>query len=376
MKINAALLEAHGHQRPYDTSRPLSIEEVELAPPGPTEVLVALEAAGICHSDLSVIDGTRPRPVPMVLGHEGAGRVVEVGAAVAEKVDGVRVGDRVVMTFLPRCGRCPGCATEGIRPCVPGSASNAEGTLLAGGRRLAWQPEAQLGLTPVHHHLGVSAFATYAVVDARSLVVVEDDIPPAVAALLGCAVLTGGGAVLNAGRPKPGERLAVVGLGGVGMSAVLTAAGLGDVSVTGIDPVAAKRDQARHLGAHAEAAPEAAEMGAFDVVIEAAGSARAFETAYRLLAPGGRLVTVGLPAPDATATIAPLDLVAGGRSIIGSYLGSAVPARDIPTFARRWREGRLRVEELISHELPLAEINLGMERLAAGQALRQIVRFP
>ena len=298
MKITAALLADHGHQRPYDLSRPLSIEEVELAPPGPTEVLVALEAAGICHSDLSVIDGTRPRPVPMVLGHEGAGRVVEVGAAVAEKVDGVRVGDRVVMTFLPRCGRCPGCATEGIRPCVPGSASNAEGTLLAGGRRLAWQPEAQLGLTPVHHHLGVSAFATYAVVDAR------------------------------------------------------------------------------HLGAHAEAAPEAAEMGAFDVVIEAAGSARAFETAYRLLAPGGRLVTVGLPAPDATATIAPLDLVAGGRSIIGSYLGSAVPARDIPRFARRWREGRLRVEELISHELPLAEINLGMERLAAGQALRQIVRFP
>ena len=180
----------------------------------------------------------------------------------------------------------------------------------------------------------------------------------------------------RARRPKPGERLAVVGLGGVGMSAVLTAAGLGDVSVTGIDPVAAKRDQARHLGAHAEAAPEAAEMGAFDVVIEAAGSARAFETAYRLLAPGGRLVTVGLPTPDATATIAPLDLVAGGRSIIGSYLGSAVPARDIPRFARRWREGRLRVEELISHELPLAEINLGMERLAAGQALRQIVRFP
>jgi len=365
MKIRGAVLTEIGKPGPYAVTRPLVITDLDLAPPGPTEVLVEVDAAGLCHSDLSVVDGNRVRPVPMLLGHEGSGIALEVGRA----VEGIAPGDRVVMTFLPRCGDCAGCATDGIRPCVPGSARNGAGEMLTGGRRLS------LDGAPVNHHLGVSAFATHAVLDARSLVVVEPDVPPTVAALLGCAVLTGGGALLNAGRPRPGERVAVVGLGGVGMAALLTGAGLDDVEVTGIDLVASKRDLGSDLGAHASMAPEEAPDAGFDVVIEAAGSGRAFETAYRLLAPGGRMVTVGLPAPDATATITPLDLVAGGRTIVGSYLGSAVPARDVPRFAQLWREGRLPVERLVSHELGLDDVNAGMDRLARGEAVRQIVRF-
>jgi len=328
-------------------------------------VLVQLEAAGLCHSDLSVVDGSRVRPVPMLLGHEGAGRVLEVGSGVRD----VAVGDRVVLTFLPRCGECAGCATDGVRPCVPGSASNGAGELLGGGRRLSSSGQ------PVHHHLGVSAFATHAVVDERSLVVLPDDVPSDVAALLGCAVLTGGGAVRNASRVRAGERIAVVGLGGVGMAALLVALGLDDVEVAAVDPVEAKRDAALALGAAGACEPEAGEVGAFDVVIEAAGSARAFETAYRMLGPGGRLVTVGLPAPDAMATIAPLDLVAGGRSIIGSYLGSAVPRRDIPVFVEMWRAGRLPVERLVSHHIGLDDLNAGLDRLASGAAIRQVITF-
>lgn len=365
MRIRGAVLREVGQPSPYAASAPLRVVELDLAPPGPGEVLVQLEAAGLCHSDLSVVDGSRVRPVPMLLGHEGAGRVLEVGSGVRD----VAVGDRVVLTFLPRCGECAGCATDGVRPCVPGSASNGAGELLGGGRRLSSSGQ------PVHHHLGVSAFATHAVVDERSLVVLPDDVPSDVAALLGCAVLTGGGAVRNASRVRAGERIAVVGLGGVGMAALLVALGLDDVEVAAVDPVEAKRDAALALGAAGACEPEAAEVGAFDVVIEAAGSARAFETAYRMLGPGGRLVTVGLPAPGAMATIAPLDLVAGGRSIIGSYLGSAVPRRDIPVFVEMWRAGRLPVERLVSHHIGLDDLNAGLDRLASGAAIRQVITF-
>ena len=189
-----------------------------------------IAAAGVCHSDLSVVDGNRARPVPMLLGHEASGHVTALGPGVTD----LAIGQRVVMTFLPRCGRCPGCATGGRMPCGPGSASNAAGELLGGGRRLTRD-----GI-PVHHHLGVSAFATHAVVDTRSLVVVDDDVPPDVAAVLGCAVLTGGGALLNAAPPDPGQSVMVVGLGGVGMAALITAVAIGRGDVVAVDGVASQ----------------------------------------------------------------------------------------------------------------------------------------
>ena len=229
------------------------------------------------------------------------------------------------MTFLPRCGGCDACATNGLTPCEPGSAANAAGTLMTGGRRLS------RGGDPVHHHLGVSGFATHAVVDRRSVVPVPADVPPEVASLLGCAVLTGGGAVINAGRPKPGQTVVVVGLGGVGMAAVLTALSHDDVRVVGVDQLPEKLDLARTMGAHDAYTPDQAREARLKgaVVIEAVGHPQAVETAVELTAAGGRTVCVGLPRPDARINLSPLGFVAEGRSLIGSYLGSAVPvARD------------------------------------------------
>lgn len=367
MRITGAVLEEVGRPGPWAQTRPLTVSELDLDGPGPGEVLVEMEAAGVCHSDLSVVDGNRVRPVPMLLGHEGSGRVARTGAGVTR----LAVGQRVVMTFLPRCGECPGCATDGRMPCGPGSVSNGAGELLGGGRRLSRDG------TPVHHHLGVSAFATHAVVDARSVVAVEDDVPPEVAAVLGCAVLTGGGALLNAAPPVPGQSVMVVGLGGVGMAALLTALALGCDQVVAVDGLAAKRAQALELGATSALSPDELATGGVrcDVVVEAAGNARAFEAALAATAPGGRTVTVGLPHPDARASVSPLQLVAEARTVIGSYLGSAVPARDIPRFAQWWREGRLPVETLVSSRIGLENVNEAMDELAAGRAVRQLIRF-
>ncbi|MGB8406919.1 MAG: alcohol dehydrogenase catalytic domain-containing protein [Mycobacterium sp.] len=364
MKIRGAVLEQIGSPRPYAQSRPLTVCELNLDEPGAGELLVRIEASGLCHSDLSVVDGNRVRPLPMLLGHEAAGVIEKIGGT-----SDLTVGQRVVMTFLPRCGQCTSCATDGLAPCLPGSAANGAGTLLGGAVRLSRND------TTVLHHLGVSGFATYAVVDRRSVVPVDRDVPAVVASLLGCAVLTGGGAVLNAGRPKPGQTVAIVGMGGVGMAAMLTALAHDDVRVVAVDRFADKLDRATELGAHAAYMPEQTTDLRADIVIEAVGHAAALETAIGLTAPGGKTITVGLPHPDARITLSPLALVADGRSLIGSYLGSAVPARDIPRFVELWRAGRLPVESLVSDTISLDEINAGMDALADGHAVRQVIEF-
>ncbi|MET0736352.1 MAG: alcohol dehydrogenase catalytic domain-containing protein [Microbacterium sp.] len=371
MRITGAVLERSGASTPFAASRPFTVGTLELDPPGPGELLVRIEAAGVCHSDLSVVDGNRVRPTPMLLGHEAAGVVEQVGEGVTD----VAPGARVVMTFLPRCGECDACRTDGRLPCAPGTVANNAGALVGGGVRLHRMGE-DGGREDVHHHLGVSAFATHAVVDASSVVPVDAGVPPEVAALLGCAVLTGGGAVLNAGRPAPGERVIVVGLGGVGMAALLVAVALGH-EVIGVDAVPAKLDLARELGAAGAWSPaDAVDRGIrAPVVIEAAGATRAFETAIALTAPGGTTVTVGLPAPDARASVSPLLLTAEARTIVGSYLGSAVPSRDIPRYVDLWRAGRLPLERLVSSRIRLDGIDEAMDRLAAGGELRQLITF-
>jgi alcohol dehydrogenase len=202
-------------------------------------------------------------------------------------------------------------------------------------------------------------------------------VPPAVASLLGCAVLTGGGAVINAGQPKPGQTVAVVGLGGVGMAAVITALAHHDVMVVGVDQLADKLDLARSMGVHEAYTPDEARESGFKaaVVIEAVGHPLAVQTAIDLTAPGGRTVTVGLPSPDARISVSPLGFVAEGRSLIGSYLGSAVPSHDIPDFVGLWRSGRLPVEKLVSSTITLDAINAGMDELADGHAVRQLINF-
>lgn len=390
--ITAAVLDHPGAATPYADSRPLRIARVQLADPGPGQVLVRIEAAGLCHSDLSVIDGNRPRPLPMVLGHESAGIVEAVGAGVTA----LHEGQRVVSAFLPRCEDCAACATGGKLPCTKGSAANTAGTLLDGTRALSGNGRA------LNHHLGVSAFATHAVLDARSLVAVGDDVPPEVAALFGCALLTGGGAVRNAARLQPHQSVAVVGLGGVGMAALLVArAILGPADADAHAPATAGRDganggnnaargrliavdmnrrkldQALRLGADAALSPQqlADEGLTADVVVEAAGHPRAFESAFAATAVGGTLVTVGLPAPGAMSGIEPLALTAGARTIIGCYMGSAIPAADIGHYERLWRAGRLPVHELVSGTRPLTRINEALDELAEGRAIRQVITF-
>jgi alcohol dehydrogenase len=368
IKAQAAVLERSGAARPYRISRPVSLSEVLLAAPGPTEVLLRIEAAGVCHSDLSVVDGSRPRALPLVLGHEAAGVVEAAGA----DVDPALVRRRVVTTFLPRCGECAACATGGRLPCSAGAAANGRGSLISGARRASRDGKA------LHHHLGVSAFATHAVVDHRSIVPVSDDTPPEVAAVLGCAVLTGGGALLNTAPPPAGATVAVVGLGGVGLAALLVARAMPISRLIAVDRLPAKRDVALSLGADVALSPEAAVEAAVkaDVVVEAAGHPAAFETAWALTAPGGTTVTVGLPSPQSVASIHPLLLTAEAREIKGCYMGAAVPSRDIPRYEQWWREGRLPVERLISSFVSLSDINDALDRLADGSEIRQVIRFP
>jgi alcohol dehydrogenase len=374
VRTRAAVLLADDRPRPYAQSRPLEILELDLDPPGPGELVVRVDAAGVCHSDLSVVDGNRPRPMPMVLGHEAAGEVVELGAGVTD----VAVGDRVVLVFVPRCGSCAACAAGTPALCPRAATANTAGELLRGGRRLG-----TLEGRPIHHHLGVSAFAELAVVDRGSVVVVGDDVPPATAALFGCALLTGAGAVLNTAAVRPGESVAVLGLGGVGLAAVLGATLAGAYPIVAVDPVAAKRELALALGAtHAvdpsDPAGTVAQVrdlvaGGVQHAFEAAGSAAVLTDAWSATARGGTTVAIGLPHPTQELRVPAVQLVGEARTLVGSYLGGAVPERDLPRFVELWRAGRLPVERLHSTSLPLDEVNRAMDALADGQTVRQVL---
>jgi alcohol dehydrogenase len=374
MKIQAAVLREIGRPAPYEQSQPLTLEEVELDPPGAGEVLVRIRAAGLCHSDLSVIDGNRPRPLPMVLGHEAAGVVEQVG----EGVTSLARGDHVVAAFVPSCGHCGPCAASRPALCEPGFSANSAGTLLSGSRRLH---DAQGRL---HHHLGVSGFADHAVLAANSLVRVPGDLPFAEAALFGCAVITGVGAVVNTAAMPRGSTVAVVGLGGVGLAAMLAARMLEATHIVAIDMNDAKLAVAREFGATATvnaADPQAVEQvreltgGGAAFAFEMAGAARALELAYRITQRGGTTVSAGLSHPDQRFSLPHLGLVAEERTLKGSYLGSCVPSRDIPRYIEWYRAGRLPVSRLLSERIRLDEINGAFDRLAAGASIRQVVEI-
>lgn len=366
MDITAAVLARSGdNERPYGTNLPLAVRTVQLDDPRPGELLVRIDAAGLCHSDLSVINGDRPRPMPMALGHEAAGTVVAVGD---QEDAGFAPGDRVVLVFLPSCGQCPVCAAGQGYLCPNGAAANGEGRLMRGGRRLSLDGQ------PVHHHLGVSAFATHAVVDRRSAVKIDADVPAEVAALFGCAVLTGVGAVMNTAQVRPGESLRIYGLGGVGLAALLGALAAGAQPVTAIDPSPEKRALALELGAARAVAPdEAAALPPADVVIETVGKAAVLAQAYAAARRGGRIVTVGLPHPSEMLSIPAVSLVADGKTLVGSYMGSSIPSRDIPRYIALWRAGRLPVQKLLTSISLLPDINELLDLLAEGKAVRQIV---
>jgi len=375
MKIRAAVLDRMGMDAPYATSRPLSIRTVELDPPGPDEVLIRVAAAGLCHSDLSVINGDRPRPMPMALGHEASGVVEATGSGVGD----LKKGDHVVVVFVPSCGHCAPCAEGRPALCEPGAAANGAGTLLSGARRIRHDHEGVL-----NHHLGCSVFAEYAVVSRRSLVRIDPEIPLDEAALFGCAVLTGVGAVVNTAQVRAGASTAIIGLGGVGLAALLGARAAGARTIVAIDLSPAKLDEALALGAtHAVDArdPDAKEQvraltdGGVEYAFEFAGAIRALELAYAITRRGGTTVTAGLPPSSASFGIPAVSLVAEERTVKGSYIGTCVPSRDIPRYLDLYKQGRLPVDRLLSGRLALDDINHGFDLLHEGKAVRQVVVF-
>jgi alcohol dehydrogenase len=374
MRIKAAVLHQMGLPIPYAQSRPLDIVDVDLDAPGSGEVLVKIRAAGLCHSDLSVIDGSRPRPMPMVIGHEAAGVVEQTG----DGVDDLVAGDHVVLVFMPSCGRCLPCATGRPALCEPGAKANGAGSLLRGERRLT------IGGEPVNHHIGVSAFAQYAVVSQESCVKIDRHLPFEQAALFGCAVLTGVGAVVNTAKAPPGSSVGVVGLGGVGLSAVLGALASGARQIIAVDISDDKLAFARRLGAtHTvnAAGPnpvqeiKALSSGGVEFFFEMAGAVPALELAYAATARGGVTVTAGLPHPDRKLSIQAVSLAAEERTLKGSYIGSCVPRRDLPRYVSLFQSGKLQVDALLTHRLRLEDINEGFDRLRDGVGVRQVIGF-
>jgi len=375
MKIRAAILDRMQTPRPYTQTCPVSVETVELDGPRPGEVLVKIAAAGLCHSDLSIVNGDRPRPMPMALGHEAAGIVEEIGAG----IDDLQRGDHVALIFVPSCGHCLPCMEGRPALCEPGAAANGAGTLVGGHRRLH-----RADNSVINHQVGVSCFAEYAVVRRGTLVKIDPELPLDIAALFGCAVLTGVGAAINSAQLKLGSTLAVVGLGGVGLSALLGGVAAGARQIVAIDTLPGKLELAQQLGAtqvfraddpDLVAQVKAATNGGVEVAIEAASSVQALDQAYKITRRGGITVTCSLPPPAHTFNLPAVNLVAEERTLKGCYLGSSVPVRDIPQYIALHRAGRLPVEKLVTHRLGLDEINLGFERLADGSAVRQVILF-
>ncbi|MGG3940268.1 zinc-dependent alcohol dehydrogenase family protein [Peribacillus psychrosaccharolyticus] len=374
MKIRAAVLHELGLPQPYAESKPIKIETLELDSPQMGEVLIQVKAAGLCHSDLSVINGSRPRPLPMALGHEAAGIVVEVGEGVTD----LEPGDHVVCAFVPSCGHCLPCQEGRPALCEPGAAANGEGTLLNDGRRLHLNGE------EVYHHVGVSAFADHAVVSRTSLIKVVKDIPFDELALFGCAVITGVGAVVNTAKIEMGSTVAIIGLGGVGLSALLGAVTAGAGRIIAVDLNESKLAKAKELGAtdiFDSKQPDFIEEirrvtgGGVDYAFETAGAVAAMEIAYKITKRGGTTVTTGLPHPEHKFSFPQVTLTAEERTIKGSYVGSCVPNRDIPRFIQLYKQNRLPVHELLTGSITLEEINEGFDRLANGEATRIILTF-
>jgi alcohol dehydrogenase len=373
MKMTAAVMFEQGVPRPYATTQPLRIETVDLDGPGAGEVLVKIAGAGLCHSDLSAIEGNRPRAVPTVVGHEAAGVVVEIGTGVAR----LKPDDHVVMLFVASCGTCDVCTSGRPNLCQSSWTARAAGTLQSGARRLSLKGKA------LNHYSGISCFAEYAVVSERSLMQIPKALPLLDAAIMGCAVITGAGAVFNTAGDVRGKSVAVVGLGGVGLSALLGAVVAGAKRVIAIDLNDEKLALARELGAtdtfvgnDPDCAAKIRELtgGGVDVGFEMAGSVPAMSLVYAIGRRGSTTVCAGLPAHTATFPMPSAALVADERVIKGSYMGSAVPLRDIPRLVNLVLDGSLPIRKLRTDVIGFDGLNAGFDRLADGHGVRQVLQ--
>lgn len=357
--VRAALCHAFG--------APLRVEEVRLAPPRDGEVTVDLHAVAICHSDISLADGDWGGALPAVYGHEAAGVVTAVGGGVA----GRAVGDRVIVTLIRACGSCIACATG--RPVLCADAPDQRDHPLS-------MPDG----APVAQAMYAGAFAEAVTVHASQTAIVPPELPMAAACLLSCGVVTGVGAAVNAAQVRPGQDVVVIGAGGVGLNAIQGARIAGARRIVAVDLLPSKLEDARDFGATdgvlaSEPKPWRAVRAALgrgaDAVLVSVGSVRAYEEAPRYLAPGGRVVAVGMPPSGATAPMEPVILAAAGQGVIGSRMGDVVLARDIPWMIDLWSQGRLKLEELVSRTWPLDAINEAIADTRAGAARRNVIVF-
>lgn len=375
MITKAAVLYQSGIKPPFPHGGPLSIEELELDEPGPGEVLIKVVSAGICHSDLLVVEGIRRLPLPIVLGHECAGIVEGLGEGVSE----VKKGDHVVCSFVPSCGRCVYCVTGRPSLCLVGREANRRGTLINGATKFRKD-----GIV-YHHHLGVSAFSQYTVVSENSLVPIRKEIPLEKAALFGCAVITGVGAVVNTAKVEPGSDVAVFGIGGVGLSIVQGAVIAGASRIIAVDLLDYKLELAGKMGAtdlvNASKVDPVSEVrrltggAGADYVFEAVGSTKVMVQAYLATKRGGKTIFVGITSPEDKMEIPSSILVDEERILMGSYMGSSIPKRDVPRLVDLYLTGKLKLDEMVSRWISLEQINEGLSALARGEVARQIIKF-
>jgi S-(hydroxymethyl)glutathione dehydrogenase/alcohol dehydrogenase len=353
---------------------PLELQELELAEPRRDEVLVRLLASGICHSDLSFIDGSWPAPLPMVLGHEGFGIVQETGEGVASP----RPGDHVVLTFAPACGRCRFCLEGRVNLCLVAANCMDTGHMWDGTTRLSRDGQ------PVHHLALVSSFATHAVVPAAGAIPVDPRLDPVSGCLLGCGVTTGIMSVTRRAGVRPGESVAVFACGGVGLSAIAGARLVSAFPIVAIDPLPDKRALAIQMGAThvvdpamGEPAEQIRELvpGGVDHAFEAIGRPEVATSAFASVRDGGTTVLIGQPAMGVTAGFPVYDVTQFEHTILGSNLGAATPALHVPQLARLAVEGLLDLAPLVTHRYPLADIGEAVDTTGSGRAGRVVLEL-
>jgi len=363
--VRAALLESDGGDL-------VVVDDVETRPPGPGEVLVRVHHCGICHSDLTVVEQSHGM-TPVVLGHEAAGVVDALG----EGVTGLAVGDHVVLTPLGPCGHCYWCARRQPTLCV-------EAQTFAYGVRADGTSPLQRNGQVVYQGLGVGAFGELVNVERRNVVRIDPDLPLDIACVVGCAVQTGVGAVLNTAQVEPGASVLVMGLGGIGLSIVQGARLAGAARIIGSDPVAERRAAAANLGATdildptevdvVAAARELTDGRGVDYAFDGAGAAALIAQGLEATRAGGTTVMVGAPDVSDQLTVPmPVLLVTTERRLVGSLLGSCNSHRDIPRFLELWQQGRLDLEALITQRLSLDDINAGLDDLRASRGIRTVV---
>jgi len=351
----------------YAAGEPLRLTELTLPEPGPGQVRVRMAATGVCHSDKSLASGMLRHELPVVLGHEGAGRVVAVG----DGVTGLAPGDPVVLNWSPACRECWWCRHEEPWLCADAAAA-------------AQRPYARLADgTEVYPGLGVGGFGAETVVSASACVPVPADLPLTEAALLGCAVLTGVGAVRNVARVKPGDSVVVIGLGGVGLAAVQGARMAGAAEIIAVDPAPGKAELARRFGATdvlpggpglAKQVRDRTGGRGADHAIECVGRPETIRAAWSSTRRGGQAVVVGVGARTEAVTFHALELHHFARTLTASVYGNTDPVRDIPSLVADWRAGRLDLAGLVTDRVPLDRVNEAMDRL--GMGARSVVVFP